>query len=154
MTEPRGLAIGDHIKCSTFASGMHGIEYTWKDRPFYLSGIKLLVNQGWRPAWLERKSEAHFLICYEMPRGRQSFHDWIAKPEWPFFEYVRTVNPKRPGTRWQDAFCNLCFQCISDGDEHLAPANPDGSGTVLTVCDRCYHDGPHNTDAEEASVRY
>jgi len=110
---------GARIECLTMAAGLHGIRYTWTDsrRP---TKLQLLVNQGWRNAWLEETEGARNLICYEMPNGREYYHEWIAKPEWPFYEYVRTINPKRPTTRWEWFFEEQAR------DVHQAPAQQGG----------------------------
>jgi len=91
---------GAQIECTTMDAGLHGIRYTWSryNRP---TKLQICVNQGWRNAWIEERDGARYLLCYEMPNGHEYYHEWIAKPEWPFYQFVQTVNAKRPPARWK-----------------------------------------------------
>ena len=61
---------GAEIECTTMAAGLHGIRYTWTGRR--PTKMQLLVNQGWRNAWVEEQSGARLLVCYEMPGGKMA----------------------------------------------------------------------------------
>jgi hypothetical protein len=90
---------------------------------------KLLVNQGWRPAWVLAELDGEALIEYEMPNGTSALRiatagalaeDWVNLMPWEY----RSVSYHALPRKWLRVLARYDEPWVGDPQQTRRPGTP------------------------------